>query len=40
MVAPVPEEEVAAEKTTPQSTEDSDSDKSYEAQPDDTPVST
>ena len=40
MVAPVPEEEVAVEETTPQPSEDSNSGKSYEAQPDDMPVST
>ena len=40
MVAPVPEEEVAVEEMTPQPSEDSDSGKSYEAQPDDMPVST
>ena len=40
MVAPAPEEEVTIEETTPQPSEDSDSGKSYEAQPDDMPVST
>ena len=40
MVAPAPEEEVTVEETTPQPSEDSDSGESYEAQPDDMPVST
>ena len=40
MVAPVPEEEVAIEETTPQPNEDSDIGKSYEAQPDDMSIST
>ena len=40
MIAPVPEEEVAVEEMTPQPSEDSDSGESYEAQPDDMPVST
>ena len=40
MVAPVPEEEVAIEETMPQTSEDSDSGESYEAQPDDMSVST
>ena len=40
MVAPAPKEEVTVEEMTPQSSEDSDSGKSYEAQPDDMPVST
>ena len=39
MVAPAPEEEVTMEERTPQPSEDSDSGKSYEAQPDDMPVS-
>ena len=39
MVAPVPEEEVAMEEMTPQPSEDSDSGESYEAQPNDMPVS-
>ena len=39
MVAPAPEEEVVAEETTPQPTKDSDSSESYEASPDDMPVS-
>ena len=33
-MAPAPEEEVIAEESTPQPTEDSNSDESYEAQPD------
>ena len=40
MVAPVPEEEVAVEETTPQPSEDSDSGESYEARPNDMPVCT
>ena len=40
MVAPAPEEEVLAEETTPQETEDSGSSESYEASPDDVPAST
>ena len=40
MVAPVPEEEVTIEETMPQPSEDSHSDESYEAQPDDMSVST
>ena len=39
MVAPVPEEEVTMEEMMPQPSEDSDSGESYEAQPDDMPVS-
>ena len=39
MVAPAPEEEVTVEKMTPQPSEDSDSGESYEAQPNDMPVS-
>ena len=39
MVAPAPEEEVAVEEMTPQPSEDSDRGESYEAQPDDMPVS-
>ena len=39
MVAPAPEEEVPVEEMTPQPSEDSDSGESYEAQPDDMPVS-
>ena len=39
MVAPAPEEEVAVEEMTPQPSEDSDGGESYEAQPDDMPVS-
>ena len=39
MVATAPEEEVGPVDTTPPQTEDSDSDESYEASPDDTPVS-
>ena len=40
VVAPVPEEEVAIEETTPQPSKDSDSGESYDAQPDDMCVST
>ena len=40
MVAPVPEEEVGTEDVTPLLTEDNDSGESYEASPDDTPIST
>ena len=40
MVAPVPEEEVAVEEMMPQPSEDSNSGESYEAQPNDMPVST
>ena len=40
MVAPAPEGEVTVEETTPQPSEDSNSGESYEAQPDDIPVST
>ena len=40
MIAPAPEEEVTIEETMPQSSEDSNSGKSYEAQPDDMSVST
>ena len=40
IIAPVPGGEVAVEETTPQPSEDSDSGKSYEAQPDDRPIST
>ena len=40
MLAPAPEEEVIVEETTPQPSEDSNSGKSYGAQPDDMPVST
>ena len=40
MVALAPEEDIIVEETTPQPTEDSDSSESYEAQPDDIPVST
>ena len=40
MVAPVPQEEVATEETTPQPSEDRDSGETYEAQPDDMSVST
>ena len=39
MVAPVPEEEVGPEDIMPLQTEDSDSGESYEASPDDAPVS-
>ena len=39
MVAPVQEEEVGTEEFTPLQTEYSDSGESYEALPDDTPVS-
>ena len=39
MVVPAPEEKVVAEEIMPQLMEDSDSDESYEASPDDTPVS-
>ena len=39
MVAPAPEEEVTVEEMTPQPSEDSNSGESYEAQPDDMPVS-
>ena len=39
-MAPAPEEEVGLEDITPLQTEDSDSGESYEALPDDTPVST
>ena len=39
MVAPAPEEEVTVEETMTQPSEDSDSGKSYEAQPNDVPVS-
>ena len=39
MVVPVPEEEVTVKEMTPQPSEDSDSGESYEAQPDDMPVS-
>ena len=39
MVAPVPEEEVAVEEMTRPPSEDSDSGKSYEAQPDDMSIS-
>ena len=39
MVAPAPEEEIAIEETMCQPSEDSDSGKSYEAQPDDMSVS-
>ena len=40
MMASASEGEVAVEETTPQPSENSDSGKSYEAQPDDMPVST
>ena len=40
MVAPAPEEEVTAEETMPQPSEDSNSGELYEAQPNDMPVST
>ena len=40
MVAPAPEEEVTVKEMTPQPSEDSDSGKLYEVQPDDMPVST
>ena len=36
---PAPEEEVTIEEMTPQPSDDSDSGESYEAQPDDMPVS-
>ena len=39
MVAQAPEEVVVAEEIMPQPTEDRNSGKSYEASPDDTPVS-
>ena len=39
MVAPAPEEEVTMEETMPQPSEDSNSGESYEAHPDDMPVS-
>ena len=39
MVVPVPEEKVGTEEVTPLLTEDSNSGGSYEASPDDTPVS-
>ena len=40
MVAQAPEEEITIEEMTPQPSEDSDSGESYEALPDDMPVST
>ena len=40
MVVQAPEEEVTVEETMPQPSEDSDSGESYEAQPNDMPVST
>ena len=39
MVVPAPEEDVGVEEVTPSLTEDNDSGESYEALPDDTPVS-
>ena len=39
MVVPAPEEDIVAEEIMPQLTEDSNSGESYEASPDDTPVS-